>query len=1031
MSNSDPIRVGTIAQSQAVAIGANNTVHVAYNYYAVQALRAPLRAQFAGLIEDRMRLFGGRTAALLAIKQFIERPQGGYLLITAPAGFGKTALMAALVGATPAAFAYHFFAPAHSPSSIGEIPFLKNVVDQLAQWHGRKEPVPAQLDELFALYQDYLGTELDRTRVLILDGLDEVTAWKLQPYFGRQLPNGFKLILTARDRDEDWGAALKLPPEQLTRLPLDGLGQDDLKQVFQNAGHHGELIAANPAALTVIAEKAVYTDNPALGADPFYITLLAGDLAQRSAALPPLTLAQLKQQPQGMEAYLGVWWAELKQRLGDTPASALFGALAAALGPLTEQDLKAISPGIVSGWDSFDDTLAKLRRFIIGDAQRGYSLFHPRLRIYLAEHIEGQLATYRAQLIRYCADWDQHRSRYALTYAARQLAESEAFEALYALVLNPAFQQAQRDLLNDPSATLNDLRLALTGALARNELVRALECVAAYRQIARSTSVAASMFVALDQQDYAGAQRRSQLYQTTSGWATALQLTIAWHAAQDVLRGVAAQETVLQIGRPAAAEQPGTTYATLCDALVVGIARALAAAPGSAHDAAGWLAELRPQAQATLLEQHVLAAPLTPDALAEGVQRVEAMLDYLGVKVAKGEPGVRSLPAEPAVAEQPAEAFLDQVARPVPVYGVLNAEIDAEALLGRAEGDQTFITQERTGVYADQLGNALALLAAHPEGQERITWALSTALLNPYPRYRDITLAAVATAALACPDQAWARTQLRQVLAGGIDREGVSFTFDLPFALLFEAVQRKLPPQDLGFYYRQALGSDDRWGTLARAHSARAAAMGRMSGVLRDKVAQELNEAVQHVSGFSGLACVTALTLLDRCYEFGWPQQFLPGWDASQIDQLKNLAHALAAGVRDPDFRQERGELMHTYLAWLDRAAPTPDGITELLDAERRRDGRSTNAERDRAERLALIGQLSARWAWPPAAPNLEGLKALVPLALNDATTLDAVLARLYGASLHQFDADQLGTLITLCAAALTAGRPWELGRWT
>ena len=71
-----------------------------------------------------------------SIMQFTSRDEGGYLVITAPPGFGKTALMANLVAATPEAFAYHFFAPVYGEETLDEKFFLQNVLQQMAAWHG-------------------------------------------------------------------------------------------------------------------------------------------------------------------------------------------------------------------------------------------------------------------------------------------------------------------------------------------------------------------------------------------------------------------------------------------------------------------------------------------------------------------------------------------------------------------------------------------------------------------------------------------------------------------------------------------------------------------------------------------------------------------------------------------------------------------------------------------------------------------------------------------------------------------------------
>jgi len=251
---------------------------VTFNYYPI-TLRAPLRQVFDPLIEDRTRLFGGRGAALNHIADVLQRPTGSVLVVTAPAGFGKTALLAALVNSQPDAFAYHFFTPLYGESSLREDFFLRNVVEQMAQWHNHTEQIPTDLNELRALYQQFFTKPLERTRVLVLDGLDEVSTWSLAPYLSRRLPDGLHLILSVRDVGQDWQRDYQLPAEQVTHLPLDGLQRDDVAEVLRAAGDSGVVFADDPTLLEQVMQAAVYEDDPRLGADPFYVRLLAEDAA--------------------------------------------------------------------------------------------------------------------------------------------------------------------------------------------------------------------------------------------------------------------------------------------------------------------------------------------------------------------------------------------------------------------------------------------------------------------------------------------------------------------------------------------------------------------------------------------------------------------------------------------------------------------------------------------------------------------------------------------------------------------------------
>jgi hypothetical protein len=125
-------------------------------------LRAPLRAVFKPLIEDRTRIFAGRRQVYERIMTFAARDEGGYLVITAPPGFGKTALVANLVAATPEAFAYHFFAPVYGADTLDEKFFLQNVLQQMAAWHDQRAELPDAINELRALYQEFVDTPLEK-----------------------------------------------------------------------------------------------------------------------------------------------------------------------------------------------------------------------------------------------------------------------------------------------------------------------------------------------------------------------------------------------------------------------------------------------------------------------------------------------------------------------------------------------------------------------------------------------------------------------------------------------------------------------------------------------------------------------------------------------------------------------------------------------------------------------------------------------------------------------------------------------------
>jgi hypothetical protein len=410
------IAIGTGAKAEVTVLG---DLH----YYPVR-FHSPLRQLFAPLIEDRIALFAGRADGFARIAQFIADPAGGYLVVTAPAGFGKTALMANLISSTPDAFAYHFFTNTHGAGGLREEFFLGSVVEQLAQRHGQTGELPSALDERRALYHEFMREPLERTQVLVLDGLDEVTDWDLSPYLSVRLPRLFHVIATVRDVGQNWLREYGLPPEQTLELALGGLTGDEVVDVLRAAG--------TPAAdeATVAAVVRVSTDKAARdGSDPLFVRILAEDLA--SGMVGPADMAD---RAPGLERYFDDWWARLKGSADDEPTRDLLGTLAAAAGPIARADLEALHPSLTDPWaaDLFDDVLERVRRYVVTQPTGELALAHPRFALYLRDRI--RIGPYRDGLLDYCRDWRRTRSPYALGYYAKHLADADLWDELDRLV---------------------------------------------------------------------------------------------------------------------------------------------------------------------------------------------------------------------------------------------------------------------------------------------------------------------------------------------------------------------------------------------------------------------------------------------------------------------------------------------------------------------------------------------------------------------------------------------------------------------
>ena len=86
----------------------------------------------------RYSRFAGRADVLATVQQFIDSPGSGYLAITAPAGYGKTALATRIIDRNRDVAAYHFFTTLYGSNAasefLSELFFVKNATEQMRLW---------------------------------------------------------------------------------------------------------------------------------------------------------------------------------------------------------------------------------------------------------------------------------------------------------------------------------------------------------------------------------------------------------------------------------------------------------------------------------------------------------------------------------------------------------------------------------------------------------------------------------------------------------------------------------------------------------------------------------------------------------------------------------------------------------------------------------------------------------------------------------------------------------------------------------
>jgi tetratricopeptide (TPR) repeat protein len=429
------------------------------------SVTAPLRERFLALLEEHTAIFGGRDEEMARLRGFVASGKGGYLFVTGPSGYGKTALLANFVAPAFERYAFYFFSFAHG--FRGREDFLRTVCEQLlAYYRLNYDRLPERADRLEAVFIRLLRMPLVREGeplVVVVDAVDEAEDMRfLRNLFLPELPAGKVVIFSARETGEDWPGKLGLNGK-VEVLRLGRMGPEKVREVL--------LVAGGKAAKWAADDALVRQVHRVSEGDPFYLRLLAEDVLEGK-----LTPAEISRRPSGLDAYLGSWWEEVMQAARVEDVRDLLGTLMVALGPIGRDDLLRLYPGME--W-AFDEVLGMVRRYVVGTEEAGYALCHPRFQEYLAgRKLKGQAARYRERLLGYCSRWAEHRSPYAFAHYAAHLKEAGRTGELYALVEDRGWYEAS--CAYDPSrrSFVADVERALS--VAEGEGLHGLPKVSAY-----------------------------------------------------------------------------------------------------------------------------------------------------------------------------------------------------------------------------------------------------------------------------------------------------------------------------------------------------------------------------------------------------------------------------------------------------------------------------------------------------------------------------------------------------------------------
>ncbi len=406
--------------------------------------RRPLYERYAGLevadrVEELLRdyttLFVGRKDELAQLDGLLSAKLSGKLIITAKAGFGKTALLANWVArrrGDGCFVACHFFSHRYD-ATRSVVNAYRNLLRQLFIYHElADEPLPddenSLRDTLYGIVKER-GARPDEPLIIVLDGLDEAEH-VFSPPFPVPLPEGVFVVVSARADEGEEPDYLRSWMDVAKRLHLTRLPRIAIADYLRRAGD-GEL-AAFAEDEGFIAQVDETTEG-----FPLYLRFLIDEMIQAAKAGQDVQ-AVLTRSPRGFGAYVREQLrllAQVEEVQQKREVQELFALLSVALGALSEDDVQALT-----GLTVFD--LRALpwqatRWFTIQTrppAQTLYAFAHALLADEFERALGRQAQDARNKLMDYCSRWQEHRSPYALRHYAEHLIDlgklAEAVEIL-------------------------------------------------------------------------------------------------------------------------------------------------------------------------------------------------------------------------------------------------------------------------------------------------------------------------------------------------------------------------------------------------------------------------------------------------------------------------------------------------------------------------------------------------------------------------------------------------------------------------
>jgi tetratricopeptide (TPR) repeat protein len=430
-------QIGAIGGHIDVKGGINTYIHINNTPFS-----KPLnyRADINHIVTAYAPVFIGRNEAWRHLVAFAQQQAPGYLLVTAPAGYGKSALMVHIVlchergtwAPRPMPTLLYFFIRQEGQRHTAES-FLQALNSQLLSTLRLKEDIPHSLDALRSQFTQ-LWSQAVRTAharkplLLIVDGLDEMapSPVTIANLFPTTLTEYVHVIVSSRpEPDPRRQVSREHPFRNSDVLSLQSFSEAEVSDLLRAQG------ASSDTAIQLARRVHKLTRGT-----PLFARYVGEDVVKQGE----LALAQIErggQSPQGVRDYFQDQYNAMKPAAQGL-AKQVFGILLAALGGMSTEEMADL---LKQDKQDLDDALEPVQRFLIGQPRMEF--MHLELRQAVEQLFSRhERQGYQEQLLAWCRSYEPHHwpeetPAYVLSYYPGHLHAAGDSQALYGLIDQP------------------------------------------------------------------------------------------------------------------------------------------------------------------------------------------------------------------------------------------------------------------------------------------------------------------------------------------------------------------------------------------------------------------------------------------------------------------------------------------------------------------------------------------------------------------------------------------------------------------